>query len=217
MTKVNIVIFLLSLISLNGSYLSDANIKLAQNNIDEAIKLYKLSAREGEDEANFQLGKIYYQKQDLNKSFEYFKKASDYGHQKAKFNLGVIFSQKKFDKFSYKSSYKLFYDLATQNYTSAQYKVGIYLLYGIGVPKDYAMAKAWLERAYFKNDHEKAACGLATIYANGFGVIQNLGRARKLSEDKINKYPLCKKVFQEFTLYKSKYKEDKGFKSGYYK
>jgi len=207
--------------SLNGSFLDDAHHELINNNIEKAIKLYKLSAREGEDEANFQLGKIYYlkkyQKRDLLKAFEYFKKASDYEHRKAKYNLAVIYSQKRFKKHSYKRSYELFYDLATHDQSNAQYKVGIYLLYGLGVNKDYTMAKAWLERAYFENNYKRAACGLSSIYANGFGVIQNLGRARQLSQNYLDKYPLCKKVFNEFKLYKDKYKEDKGFKFGYYK
>ena len=217
MLKIFFVIFLLGLYNLNGSYLSEANKALSKNNINKAIKLYKLSAREGEDEANFQLGKIFYQKKDLDKAYEYFKKASDYEHIKAKYNLAVILSQKKFKKHSYKSSYELFYELAKQDYVKAQYKVGIYLLYGFGVEKDYVMSKAWLERAYFVNEYKRAGCGLADIYANGFGVIQNLGRARQLSQDKVSKYPLCKKVFNEFKLYKNKYKEDKGFKYGYYK
>jgi len=217
MRKIFISAFLLSSTLLNGSFLSEGNKALLNNNIEEAVKLYKLSAREGEDEANFQLGKIYYQKKDLNKAYEYFKKASDYEHIKAKYNLAVILSQKKFNKHSYKSSYRLFHNLAKQDHGKAQYKVGIYLLYGIGVEKDYSMSKAWLERAYFKNGYKRASCGLATIYANGFGVIQNLGRARKLSQDKISKYSLCKEVFNEFKLYKNKYKEDKGFKYGYYK
>lgn len=221
MFKIYSVIILSSLSSLNGSYLSEATKALSENNIDESIRLYKLAAREGEDEANFQLGKIYYlkkyQKKDLNKAYEYFKKASDYEHVKAKYNLAVIFSQKKFKKYSYKRSYELFYDLSKQDYPNAQYKVGIYLMYGLGVEKDYSMAKSWFERSYFENNYKRSACGIATIYANGFGVIQNLGRARKLSEDKIAQYPVCKKVFNEFKLYKNKYSEDKGFKYGYYK
>ena len=221
MSKVFLFIFFITMNNLSATYLEDANKALVENKIDDAIKLYELSARDGSDEANFQLGKIYYlkryQKHDMLKAYEYFKKASVYEHVKAKYNLAVILSQKTFIKHSYKSSYELFYSLAKQNHVKSQYKVGIYLLYGIGVDKDYPMAKAWLEQAYFKNNYKRAACGIASIYANGFGVIQNLGRARQLSQDKIKKYPLCKKVFNEFKLYKDKYKEDKGFKYGFYK
>ncbi len=220
MFKMFLSSFLLSL-SLYASYFDEANKALQNNQTKKAIKLFELSAREGDDNANFQLGKIYYLKKykrrDLNKAFKYFKKAADYHHLKAKYNLAVIYSLKQFKKHSYKSSYKLFYDLATLDYAKAQYKVGIYLLYGIGVEKDYTMAREWLERAYFKNNYKKAACAIAAIYANGLGVIQNLGRARKLSEDKIKKYPLCKKVFTDFHLHKKKYEKDRGFKYGYYK
>jgi len=221
MFKVFFLIIIVCMSILNATNLIKGNKALLDNNVEEAILFYKLSAREGEDEANFQLGKIYYlskyKKRDLLKAYEYFKKASDYEHIKAKYNLAVIYSQKKFVKHSFTSSYKLFYDLAKQDYSKAQYKVGIYLLHGLGVEKDYSMAKSWLERAYFKNNYKRASCGIAVIYANGFGVIQNLGRARQYSQEYINKYPLCKKVFNEFKLYKNKYKEDKGFKYGYYK
>jgi len=219
--KIFFIIIYLCLTILNGSYLEDANKALLENNLTKAISLYEFSAREGEDEANFQLGKIYYlkkyQKRDLDRAFEYFKKASVYGHNKATYNLAVIYSQKRFKKHSYNRSYDLFLDLAKQDQSNAQYKVGIYLLNGFGVTKDYTSSKLWLERAYFKNNYKRASCGLATIFANGFGVIQNLGRARDLSEPYINKYPLCNKIFYEFKLYKNKYKEDKGFKYGYYK
>lgn len=220
MLKVFVSGLLFSSTLLYSSYFSEAQKELQNNQIDNAIELYKISAREGNDEANFQLGKIYYlqkyKKRDLTKAYTYFKKASDYEHTKAKYNLAVIYSLKTFKKHSYKQSYKLFYDLAKQDYPKAQYKVGIYLLYGLGIEKDYSMAKSWLERSYFVHGYDRASCAIASIYANGLGVIQNLGRARNLSQSRIKKYPLCKKVFTEFKLYKNKYKKDKGFKYGYY-
>lgn len=192
---------------------------LEENKIEKAISLYIISARQGNDDANFELGKIYYlnkyKQRDLKKASNYFKKASDYNHIKAKYNLAIIYSQKNFSEHNYKKAYKLFLSLSNQNYANAQYMVGIYLLHGLGIDKDYSLAQKWLEEAYFKNDYKKAACGIAYIYANGLGVIQNLGRARKLSEPYVDAFKLCKKVFTEFKLYK--YQEDKGFKYGYYK
>jgi len=218
------ILFLLLLLCgdiLNASYLENAHKALLSQNISKAIQLYKLSAREGVDEANFQLGKIYYMQKynhrDFNKAFEYFKKAADYGHQKAKYNLAIIYSQKRFKKHNFKRAYELFLSLAKHGQSNAQYRVGIALLYGLGVKKDYSLSKRWFEESYFENNYKRAACPIAFIYANGLGVIQNLGRARKFSEPFLNKYPLCTKVFEEFKLFKNKYKKDKGFKLGYYK
>ena len=201
--------------------MDEANKALVDKDILKAIKYYELLAREGVDEANFALGKIYYlkkyEKRDLLKAFEYFQKAADYEHIKAKYNLAILYSQKNFQKHSYIKAYELFLSLAKQGYPNAQYMVGIYLMNGFGVEKEYDLAKSWFEEAYFKNHYKKAACGIANIYANGFGVIQNLGRARKLSQNYVDQFSLCKKVFVGFKLYKDKYKEDKGFKFGYYR
>jgi len=206
---------------INASLLTDAKNQLQKNNIDTAILLFKKSAREGNDEANFELGKIYYikkyNKQNLNLSAIYFKKAADYEHIKAKYNLAIIYSQKKYKKHSFKKAYELFLSLAQDGYPNAQYMVGMYLIKGFGVDKDYTLAKRWLEEAYFENNYEKASCGIAYIYAYGLGVLQNLGRARKLSENYQNKYSLCKDTFLDFKLYKKKYEKDGGFKFGYYK
>jgi len=221
MLKTFLFILSLSIYSLQASNLIKAEQALEKNLIDEAIQLYKLSAREGEDEANFQLGKIYYlkkyQKRDLDKAFEYFQKAADYHHLNAKYNLAMIYSQKKFKQHNYKKAYNLFLTLAQQDDPKSQYMVALYLLHGFGIDKDYKLAKKWVEKAYFVNNYKEASCGIALIYAQGFGVIQNFGRARKFSENLVDSFALCKKVFYDFKLYKKRYKEDKGFKFGYYK
>jgi len=216
-----LIICLLSYTSLlYASLLDEGKKELEKNNIEQAITFFEKSAREGEDEANFELGKIYYttkyKKQDLNLSFKYFKKAADYEHIKSKYNLAVIYSQKKFENHSLKKAYELFLTLAKQGYPNAQFMVGMYLINGFGIDVDYTLAKKWLEEAYFQNKYEQASCGIAYMYANGLGVLQNLGRARKLSEKYQDKFPLCKKTFMEFKLYKKRYSEDKGFKFGYY-
>ena len=221
MIRIILILQLLLCNILNASFFEEAKKELKNNNIEQSILLFKKSAREGDDEANFELGKIYYikkyKKVDLNKSFIYFKKASDYGHLKSKYNLAIIYSQKRFKRHSFKKAYELFLSLAQEGYANAQYMVGMYLIKGLGVNKDYTLARTWLEEAYFENKYEKASCALAYIYANGLGVLQNLGRARKLSENYKSQFPLCEKTFHEFKLYKKKYSEDKGFKFGYYK
>jgi TPR repeat protein len=203
-----------------GSYLDDADKALKQKKTKLAIKFYKLSAKNGNDKALFKLGKIYYNgkyiKKDINLAMNYFKKASYHGHLKAKYNVAIIYGQKRYKKHSYKKSYDIFLELARHHYAKAQNKVGIYLLYGLGVEIDYRLAIKWFEQSYFVNKYLSSACNLAVMYANGYGVLPNFGRARVLAQKGYEKRdPICMKIYQQFNLHK--YENDKSFKFGFYK
>ncbi len=196
-----------------------ANKAFLDKDIKLALELYKKSAREGEDEALFKLGKIYYNgkfvKQDINLSMDYFKKVASYGHIKAKYNVATIYAQKRYKHHSYKKAYDIFLDLARNHHAKAQNKVGIALLYGLGVDIDYKLSVKWFEQSYFVNGYKPSACNLAVMFANGYGVFPNFGRARILAQKGYeNKNPICVKIYKQFNL--GKYKEDKGFKFGFY-
>lgn len=202
------------------SYFEDATKAFEEKNIEKALYFYKKSAITGNDEAIFILGKIYYNgkyvKQDLEKALFYFSKIAAYGNQKAKYNTAIIYANKNYKKHNYKKAYDIFLELAQEGYAKAQNKVGIFLLHGLGVDKDYKMAVKWFEQALFVHQYQPASCNLAIMFANGYGVFPNFGRARKLAQEGYEKkIPTCVKVYKEFKLHK--YPEDKGFKSGYYK
>jgi TPR repeat protein len=218
-------IFLLLILLIFNAYaniLEDAQEALENKKTTLAIKLYKEAVRQGHDEALFKLGTIYYNK-NIDLAFNYFKQASDYGNQKATYNMAIIYSQKKYKFHNYIKSYKIYLELAKNIYdktknihAKAQNKVGMAMLYGLGVDKDYKTAVKWFEESYFKNNYKPAACNLALMYASGKGVFPNFGRAQKLAIDGYNnKIPLCVKVYNDFKLHK--YKKDKGFKFGFYK
>jgi TPR repeat protein len=214
------VLFIFSIFTLFASNLEEANKRYKNGDTIGAIKLYKKSLRDGEEKVYFKLGTIYYKgkgiRQDINKAMNYFLKASDYGHIKAKYNSAIIYGLKQYKFHNYKKAYSIFLELAQNNYAKAQNKVGQYLLYGLGVDKDYKYAVKWFEESYFINQYKPASCNLALMYASGKGVFPNLGRARKLAQNGYNnKLPLCIKVYKDFNLYK--YNKDKGFKFGYYK
>lgn len=213
-----LLILLLNLLFSNTTF-NEANDALKKKDATLAIKLFKKSYRDGNNDALYELGKIYstgkFIKQDFSKAIDYFKAAADYGNEKAQYNIAVIYGLKKYSKHSYKKSYELFLKLAQQGYGKAQNRVGMHLLHGIGVEKDYKLSFDWFENAYFKHNYIPAVCNLAVMFANGYGVFPNFGRAAKLAKVGIQKnLPTCKKVYKEFNLYK--YTKDKGFKSGYY-
>ena len=211
------ILFIILFTSINATYLSEANLAYKQGDIKKAIKLYKLAIIDGDNQSYFNLAMIYYKQKDLDKAMYYFKMASMYDNKKATFNMATIFAQKKYSKHSFKKSFDIFNKLAQQDYPKAQHKVGLFLLYGIGgISKDYGLALRWFEQAFFNHNYLQSGCYLAYMYVNGYGVFPNFGRARKLAIKGYKKhYPMCVKVYKEYKLYK--YKEDKGFKFGYYK
>ena len=186
--------------------------------IDDISNLKRLS-KLNDQEAIFKLGTIYYKgeltKQNLDLSLYYFKKIKK-DNIKAQYNIASIFANKKYKGFNRQKAFKIYLKLAQEDYPPAQNMVGLYFLYGVGVQKDYTKAKKWFEYAFFEHNYIKAGCNLAYIYTYGKGVIVNLGRARKLVKKGYTKHiSRCIKIYNDFNLYK--YKEDKGFKFGYYK
>jgi len=147
---------------------------------------------------------------------QYFSQAASYNHTKAKFNVAMIYSQKKYKKHNYRKAYNTFIELAQQNHPKAQYMIANALIKGLGVDKDYNLALKWLERSYFENNYYPARCMIAVVYANGYGVLQNFGRASVLAREGYKKkMPVCYKVYKEFNLHK--HKTDRSFKFGYYR
>lgn len=201
---------------LNGSNFHKGIEALESKDIEKATIFFKKSAINGNIEGYFELGKIFYKKKDLTNAMKYFKLASDYNHLKARYNMAIIYGNKNYKEHSFKDSYKLFLDLAQRGNSKAQNKVGLFLLYGWGVDKDYKLAVQWFENAYFKRGYKPAVCNLAFMFANGYGVFANFGRASVLAKIGMKEgYSKCKSIYKEFKLHK--YPKDKSFKFGYYK
>lgn len=217
-------IFILIILFINTIFaltISDAQNSLKIGDTNMALKIYKQLARQGDKEANFNLGVIYFKgkkvKKDLNQAMKYFQRASASGQEKAKYNVAIIYANKNYTKYDLKKSYQLFEELANLDNPKAQNKLALFLTYGLGgINKDYKQAVSWLEKAYFEHNYFPASCNLAFMFAEGKGVFPNFGRARKLAQEGYEKkLPKCVKVYKEYKLHK--YTQDKGFKYGYYK
>ena len=187
---------------------------------DTKFQKYYTQSLDGNITATFKVGLAYYKgdgvKRDLNKAYYYFDVARSYGDIKATFNIGLLYFNKKFKKYDPKKGFKILKKLAQNNHPKAQYYVGYSLLRGIGTTSNNKEALEWFEYSYFKNNYIESSCMIALMYANGFGRFQNLGRANKMAQIGAKKHlPICLKTIKEFKLYK--YKEDKGFRFGYYR
>ena len=179
----------------------------------------KLKVKDGNISANCDIGICYYKGKSVRKNLDlamlYFKRAAIYDDPKARYNIASIYANKHYRHYNKTKAFDMFLSLAKEDYPPAQDKVGLAYLYGFVVQKDYSLARKWFEVAYFENNYLQSGCNLAYIYTYGKGVIVNLGRARKVAQKGYNNHiPRCIKVYDDFKLYK--YKEDKGFKFGYY-
>lgn len=220
MLRIFIIVILFILQNVYAVSLDDGDKLLKQNKIIEAISLFKGLARDGNNDAYFKLGVIHfngkYVNRDLEKAINYFKIPASYGNAKAKYNMAIIYSQKSYNKLNHKKAYKLFLELAKENHKGSQYMVGNSLLRGIGTKIDYKEALKWFEYSYFENGYIPSSCMISIMYVNGFGVLQNFGRASKMAKFGIkHNLKLCKKVYNEFNLHK--YPSDNSFKFGYYR
>jgi uncharacterized protein len=63
-----------------------------QNNA-EAAKWYRLAADQGRDDAQYQLGHLYYKQDDYAEAAKWFRLAADQGRADAQSNLGAMYAE----------------------------------------------------------------------------------------------------------------------------
>jgi TPR repeat protein len=136
---------------------------------DIALKWYKLSAKQGNMEALAMVGYIYdIEKQDGNQAIIYYEKAAKKGHHDAQYNAGLYYYKKQnydravkwyrvaskhrdsraqnnlgflYDKqLNYRKAFKYYHKSASQNNAYGLFNTAQYYHYGIGIPKNYALA-----------------------------------------------------------------------------
>ena len=122
---------------------------------------------------------------------------------------------KLMNKKDYEKAYNLFVDDANSGNAKSQLMLGKFFLQKNElIQKDYEKALYYFKLASKQKLYE-ANCYIAYMYANGFGVFPNFGRAHVFAKKEYEKgNKLCTKVWNDFNL--SKYSEDKGFKIGDY-
>ena len=119
------------------------------------------------------------------------------------------------NKKEYEKAYNLFVDDANNGNAKSQFMLGKFFLQENKlIKKDYEKALHYFKLSSKQKFYE-ANCYIAYMYANGFGVFPNFGRANAFAKKEYEKgNKLCIKVWNDFNL--SKYPQDKGFKVGDY-
>lgn len=218
--------FLTAILLFTSSFSSEnINFDIAQKlekkgDIKTALNYYFSLAKQRDDKALFQLGKIYFEgkvvKQSIAQAIKYLNQATVLGNIQAKYNLAILYASNKAKEYKdYNKAYELFLELANKGHAPSQNKIGLFLTYGIGgIEKDYIKAVKWFE-ASAKQCYEKAECNLAFMYVNGKGVWKNFGRAHTFAKKGYeNGNKRCEAIWKKHHLYK--YPIDKGFNFNFF-
>jgi TPR repeat protein len=152
--------------------------------LEEALKWYKLAAEQGYARAQYNVG-FYYScgkgvAQDYQEALKWYKLAAEQGYVKAQFSIGNAYAGGKGMPQDYKEALKWYTLAAEQGDANAQYSIGLMYDNGKGMSQDYQEALKWYKLAA-EQGHAWAQVNLAHIYVEGEdGVPQDHEGAFKL-------------------------------------
>ena len=136
----------------------------------------KKKAEQGDAEAQFKLGVLYYNgngaKQNRAKAAKYFRLAAEQGNANAQFNLGLLYYKGEGVEQDYAEAAKYFRLAAEQKIAKAQFSLGVLYYKGEEVKQDYAEAAKWYRLAAEQGLAE-AQFNLGLLYDKGERVEQN--------------------------------------------
>jgi TPR repeat protein len=108
-------------------------------------------ARQGDAQAQCDLGNMYHEGQGVSKddreAVKWYRKAAEQGYAGAQCNLGLSYAKGQGMPKDYLEAVKWYRKAAVQGLTEAQYNLGISYANGRGVSKDYREAVQWFRKA----------------------------------------------------------------------
>ncbi len=156
-------------------------------NLSDARKWLERSAVQGNPDAQFSLGWMYYSgngvPKDFSKAIEWGLKAAEQGHRKAQYYAGSLYESGELGiNKDFKAAAQWYRKAAEQGEADAQTALGRMHYQGRGVDQDHGEAFKWLALGSDGgNIHAKAE--LANLYMLGQGTAADIGKARILAED----------------------------------
>ncbi len=122
-----------------------------EQNIREALRLFREAANAGEPLADFSIGLMYLQgfgvDQNIREGLALLEKAAAKGVVDAQNELGLIYVNEDGVAFDYQKAVKYFTMAAEEGDPTAQNNLGWIYLQGLGVEKDFLSAEKWFTMA----------------------------------------------------------------------
>ncbi len=146
----------------------------------DATQVTRRLAEQGDAEAQFSLGYMYYNgqgvPQDYKQAVKWYRKAVEQGYAMGQLFLGVMYHNGQGVPQDYKQAVKWYREAAEQGLAVAQGGLGTMYRLGQGVPQDYKQAVKWYREAA-EQGLADAQCNLGIMYYEGDGVPQNYKKA----------------------------------------
>ena len=131
-----------------------------QGNYQEAARIFKDYAEQGNADAQYNLGLMYKKgqgvAQDYRQAAKWYQKAAEQGDVDAQFNLGLMYVNGQGVAQDYRQAAKWWQKAAEQGYAEAQGNLGLMYYNGQGVKKNIKTSKKWFEKAC--NNGLQGAC-----------------------------------------------------------
>ncbi|MGZ8946312.1 MAG: J domain-containing protein [Methylococcaceae bacterium] len=163
--------------------LKKAEHTLNNGQVAKALPLYLQLAKQGNADAQFQVGLIYANGQgipkDENQAAIWFGKAAKQGHREAQTKLGYMYATGKGVELNYNLAAYWCYKSAEQGDVVAQYYLGLMYAKGQGMMQDNSLAVSWFSKAAAQGD-ARAQYNLGIMYAKGVGVARDNKQAAVL-------------------------------------
>jgi uncharacterized protein len=126
-------------------------VRKAQKKYREAVKLFQLSANQGNACGENFLGIMYqYAKgvgRNYNKAIKYYTRSAEKGHYLAQSNLAFMYEKGRGVRRDYEKAAYWYNKSAKQDYFVAQYNLGVLYMVGKGIPQDLEKAKELFKKA----------------------------------------------------------------------
>lgn len=169
-----------------------------KSELPEEITTLMKAAEAGDAEAQFELGKKYYEGLGVEKNYslsiELFRKAAVQNHPRAQNAMGVMHKNGFGVEKNSNVAVDWFRQAAEQNYPAAQNNLGLMYEFGEGIEQDYIEAVDWYRRSA-EQGHVISQFKLGYMYDIGLGVKQSdtdavlwYEKAAEHEQEKVNGY-----------------------------
>lgn len=148
---------------------------------DEYAMALQHSAESGNIDAQFELGRCYYDgihvKQSYSQAVIWYKKAAEQGMAVAQHNLALCYESGIGTETNHKEAFRWYMEAALQNHSTAQNHLGLCFDTGIGTEINHEKAVYWFKQGA-ENGYAGAQLNLGLSYQNGDGIEQDLELAK---------------------------------------